>query len=240
MSQGVELYGVDLADIPVIGEKVDSEEFLVGAANALSVARIIGGPAIAGYILSHAPENRSWSWGIGAGLLGASDRLDGDIIRALKRSMSEEQLQAFIESGRANRGARLDHMADKAFVIPPMGALATRGEISWAHPAAKVGRDVAVNKIKEWRAALNDGEYASASELARWKATVEMVGVGIGASPLAANTGPNGETTWTEYTFRAATALSLTTGAQYAHDLWEASRNLNFHDMEELIIDGPS
>lgn len=239
MSQGVELYGQRLAEIPVIGEAIDSEEFLCAAANALSVARGLAGPAIAGYILSNSPEDRTYAMGFAVAAIGASDRLDGDMIRALKLSMSEGELEEYQASGRADLGAKIDHLADKAFVIPPMGALAVRGEISPVHPMAKVGRDFAVGKVKARLAELGGG-YRSASELARIKATAEMMGVSVGASPLAAKTGPDGETTWTEYIFRAATVLSLETGRQYVMDLQEAVINHRIADVEQIVLGGAS
>lgn len=235
MAKHVELYGVDLNEFPG-GRIWSNERFLRWSANGLAGARVVGGPAVAGYILSHAPEDRSWKVGIGVALLGATDRLDGDMIRALKSSFDEGELEEYNECGHGNFGAWLDQFSDKAFVVPPMGALAVRGEISSAHPIAKLSRDVATSRAKKRIQELS-GSFPSASELARYKTTAEMAAVAIGSSPLAALTGPDGETTFTEYAFRASTTLSLASGARYIGDLREAIINARVSDVEEIVID---
>lgn len=237
MSKNVVLYGLNLNNVPVIGGVLASERFLRPAADVLSVSRIIGGPAIAGYILTHRPEERSWKAGMGVGLWGLTDKLDGDIIKALTASMTDQEKAAYKQSAAAKRGAFLDHVADKAFVVPPQMALASRGEIARAHHRAKIARDVGVSTIKSIQAR-ESGTYASAKQLARAKTYVEMSAVAIGASPLAAMREPDG-TTLTEYAFRAATALSIASGAQYAADLANAFMHARVEDVRELVIDGP-
>jgi phosphatidylglycerophosphate synthase len=236
--RGVEIYGRRISDIPAVGRLMDSEWFLRTAANGLSVARIIGGPAVAGYVMATRPEDRSWGVGIGVALLAAGDNVDGAMIKGLKRTMTENELAAYLQSGKADFGAKLDHLADKAFVLPPMTAFASRGEISWAHPMLKIGRDVGTGAIKK---AVHErtGAYPSASELGRRKAVAEMAAVAIGASPLSRLTGPDGETTLTEYAFRASTALSLASGAQYVESLVTALREVRIADVRELVIAGP-
>ena len=83
------------------------------------------------------------------------------------------------------------------------------------------------------------GEYPSASPLARWKAAVEMGALAIAASPLSAETGPNGRTL-TEYAFFAATALSHKTAQDYSDALFDAIQEAHIDDVRALIIGGPN
>lgn len=230
------ILGIPAENIPIIRDHLDDPEFMQPLANGLAIGRIAVSPLIGGYILATRPENRSMAVGIATAAVAMTDKADGDIARTLHAHMTKEQMDQFIEQGQLDRGARLDERADKAFVLVPMLALAMKGEVSWKHPVLKYSRDKWVKRSKEMRNQI-DGEYPGALPLAKWKALVEMGGVAIGASPLAARTGPDGESSLTEYAFRASNTLSLTTGAQYTADLMTAIIDVKTKDIEELLAD---
>ena len=233
----VTLYGQRLDQVPVVGGFISSEKTMRRTANGLAIGRAMAGPAVAGYLLATSPENRTWKVALTVGAISATDRLDGDIARANMAAMTDEERAAYAAAGHEEFGKKVDHLADKAWVIPPMAALAMRGEISVAHPAAKIVRDRYVGKVKAARAEVGDDGYQSAIPLARWKASVEMLGVGVAASPVSAIVAPDGNTV-TEHVFRAATTLSMVTAEQYVDDLTDALQRMNVPDIMELGIDG--
>ena len=234
----VTLYGARLDQVPIVGGVLSREGVMRHTANTLSRARIVGGPAVAGYILTHRPEERSYAVGVAVAAGGLTDKLDGSLSRANVAAMTDEERAYHVESGRDAAGKKLDHRADKAWVLPPMAALAMRGEISVAHPALKLLRDRRVGGIKGQYHELT-GEYPSAGDTARAKTTVEMAGVAVGASPLAAVHIPGTETTLPDAIFTVSTGLSEYSAGQYADDLRRAVIEMDLQAITELAADGP-
>jgi phosphatidylglycerophosphate synthase len=212
--------GVQLDTLPIVGGLLSRRSVLRGITDALPIARGLSGPVIAKKIYETPPSERSALFMAGVAALAYTDRVDGIIAKQI---------------GTTKLGAMLDHMADKAFVLPGMTALAARGEISWGHPATKLARDVGVIGIKHVLAERNGGDYASAIDLARIKATAEMGALAIGCGPLAAYRSTETGTTLTELGFRASTALTVVTGAQYTQQLIESLRGGGLSDIEDLV-----
>lgn len=266
MSQGVELYGRRLADVPVIGERIDNARLLTNTANALTIGRAACGVPIAGYVLLNRPEERSMAVTAAVGVAAATDRLDGDIMRAVYSSMGEDEAEAFRNQevfgvGRVARyaakiagvnapesagefGGWADHMSDKAFVYPPLAAFTVRREVPSTILMAKTMRDRRTNGDKAKIMEL--GEPVPKVEKARWKTVVDMASIAIGSGPLAARRTRTGHT-WTEVGFMAGTVLSEASAEdyknarekaeEYARSLADAVAHIREADIEELIED---
>lgn len=162
-------------------------------ANGLSVGRGLAGPALAQYFLITPPEQRTWKHaGVVAGLV-ATDKIDGYLGRYAEAS---------------KLGAWLDQMADKAFVLPPMIALAKNGEIEDHHWKIKLGRDVGVTALRS--AVHMNGGSTSAETIGKIKASAEMTGLVMASSPLASE-----YPELTNRIFDTATTLNVVSGLQY-------------------------
>ena len=133
-------------------------------------------------------------------------------------------------------GEWADHMADKAFVLPPLAALTIRREVSPLHLGLKIRRDRRVNGFKRKMIELNGGSHKS--QAARRKTFVDMSAVTLPSGPLAANRSPLG-VTWTELAFTAGTFLSEYSAKEYGDALQKAIADVNVNDIEELLHDIP-
>jgi CDP-diacylglycerol--glycerol-3-phosphate 3-phosphatidyltransferase len=187
---------------------------------ALTIFRIVMGPAIAALILWAASElysDRLLSGFIYAlclilfVLAALTDWLDGYLARKLDAVTP--------------LGAALDHAADKVLITCVMVALAYAALPLPLVAAAVIilGRDVAVAGLREAIAAQN--KTLPVSQLGKWKAAAEMAGVGafIAFQTCALLLAPASVIIGLDYAARvllwAAATLALVSGAFYVRTL---------------------
>lgn len=186
-------------------------------ANSLSIGRGLAGPWLAYKFETTKPEERDWAFTSKVAALVLTDTIDGHLGRYA-------EITKF--------GTWADQLADKAFVLPPMIALAKNGEISHLHWQAKLGRDIGVTALRGV-VHLNGGSTAAES-LGKMKAVAEMTGLIVAASP-ASQQYPE----LTERIFDTATTLNIVSGAQYMQAFGgfalSAIRGENQEQMAEII-----
>ena len=171
---------------------------LATPANALTAARLLAAPVFIGLILG---EGATWlTVAVGVAVAG-SDGVDGWLAR---------------RQGTTRSGAFLDPLADKAVVLGAFFALAAQGHLPWAPVAVIAAREVGMSAYRSW--AGRRGVSIPARRSAKVKTVVQELAIATClVPPLADQHDLQLAVVW------AATALTVTSGAQY---LWDGRRAL--------------
>lgn len=137
---------------------------LATPANALTLARLVLAPVLAGLVLVVGP---AWPLAFAWAAVAATDGLDGWVAR---------------RQGVTRSGAFLDPLADKVLVLGVLAALATIGRVWWLLVVVIAAREVAMSA---WRSALGvRGVSVPARRSAKVKTAVQDVTVFVALVPF--------------------------------------------------------
>jgi CDP-diacylglycerol---glycerol-3-phosphate 3-phosphatidyltransferase len=166
---------------------------LVTPANALTAARLLAAPAFVGLIVT---EGASWvTVAFGVAVAG-SDGVDGWLAR---------------RHGVTRSGAFLDPLADKFVVLGAFVTLAAQGRLPWLPVGLMAAREVGMSAYRSW--AGRRGVSVPARPSAKLKTVVQELAIATClVPPLAPMRDLQLVMVW------VATALTLSTGAQYVWD----------------------
>lgn len=165
---------------------------LLTPANVVTLARIAAAPIA--FWMIHATDHQS-SWPLVAVwfVLAMTDLVDGRLAR---------------KHGPTRSGAFLDPLADKVLVWGGVGMMCLEGRFPWIAWVLIVGRDLAVSAFRSYYA--RRGLAVPASQLAKWKAFLQLAAVGWVTLP------PTNEIEWlADGTLWVGIAAGLISGAQY-------------------------
>jgi CDP-diacylglycerol--glycerol-3-phosphate 3-phosphatidyltransferase len=166
---------------------------LATPANALTLARLVVAPVLAGLVLVVGP---AWSLALAWTVVAATDGLDGWVAR---------------RQGVTRSGAFLDPLADKVLVLGVLAALAAIGRVWWWLVVVIAAREVAMSV---WRSALGvRGVSVPARRSAKAKTAVQDVTVFVALVPFVA-----GEAWIVNALAGLAAVLALVSFFQYVAD----------------------
>ncbi len=168
---------------------------LATPANGLTLARLLGAPAIVALVLTSGPS--SWLLWVLWSVLTFSDGLDGHIAR---------------RHGATRSGAFLDPLADKFLVLGALGALASTGEVGWLPVGLIAAREFAMSGFRVYAGRL--GVSVPARAHAKLKTLFQDLAIGAAfLPPIGAHH------RWIVTTLLwVAVALTLATGLEYGRD----------------------
>lgn len=138
--------------------------------DGLPKLRILAGPRLAEHLSSTPTADRTWAGGFTAGMIGATDFIDGIWARRI---------------GTTDYGRELDREGDRSFVMPQQKALKNSGEVPAAHYGLKVAREYAMQGLRAWGE--HNGKDLTSLQVNRQKTTFEMGTLAAAHSPLAQN-----------------------------------------------------
>jgi len=161
-------------------------------ANIVTLIRLAVAPVAFAMMLTD--DNQS-SWPIVAlwFLLSSSDMVDGNLAR---------------KHGATRSGAFLDPLADKVLTMGGIGVMCIEGRFPWIAFVLIAVREIAVSAFRSIY--VRRGLAVPASQLAKWKAFLQMGAVGWVTLPWT-----NGESWLATATLWAGVTAGLISGAQY-------------------------
>ena len=165
-------------------------------ANVVTVTRVLASPFL--FAILPSDSRGSWVAFVVWVFLCSSDGVDGYLAR---------------RHGTTKSGAFLDPLADKILILGAMFTLVSRG-IFWLLPVSIIAaREILISVYRVVVGAR--GVSVPASRLAKWKTLFQQLAVGFAIAPMTTT-----DATWLWLGFlRAAVALTIVTGSQYA---WHA------------------
>ncbi len=166
---------------------------LLTPANAITVIRLLATPVVVVMIMLW---GASWLTFVFAGLLAASDGIDGWVAR---------------RQGTTRSGAFLDPLADKVVVLGALVALVAKGIVWWPPVAIMAVREIAMSVYRS--VAGRNGISIPARNSAKLKTLVQDIAIGMClAPPLVSHHGLLAAGMW------VAAFLTVFTGVQYLVD----------------------
>lgn len=203
-------------------------------ANALSLARIVGGVYM-GKQLARKEDYRSMPTMLAIGTLAATDLIDGSLARRAKNVHPEHN---------SKWGKWLDQIADKVFVHGVLAGMTTQAYRNnnryfaatlATNQAVQLSRDIAVTVLRSQ--AESAGADTSAQRLGKIKTTVGLVALTGLAAPAVNGFGQ--EQAWAGGALlTASSALSAVSGISLTNNL--AVQVANSGPLEELLHEAPS
>jgi len=161
-------------------------------ANAVTILRLIAAP-LAFVMMIEDDDHSSWAIVAVWFVLSFSDMVDGNLARRY---------------GTTRSGAFLDPLADKVLTIGGIGAMWWAGRFPFVALALIVVREIAVSAFRAGYA--RQGLAVPASQLAKWKAFIQMASVGWVTLPWTVRI------TWlADVTLWVGVAVGIVSGVQY-------------------------